>query len=638
MVTKTIQTSHALRAGLTTPLTSALIGLSSATTVASAVVASSGYSGTATELERDLIEWFSSEIDASRQITGAELISALLWKSGFNTAFAYPGTSELALCRAFDQCPGTNVINSFGDGEAVFMSAGFSMNEHACRCVAVLHGARGLTNSLGAIADIARNELPALILVGLPSSHTIDFLPPHGEVDLIPRAGKFAKSYQLVQGDVDGQALAQMLIDAISSAHSIPCGPVLFGVPQDVFERPICSISDIPFSLNNSRHLGSISAVIPDHIIRSIANARRIAIIFDDYFLKLPRAVEELIQFMELTPSAAFQVRYTRGPMFFAQPSRELVLSNPRIAGWYDPLSEEQRRFFGEVDLILTLEDRNCYPRVVGKLPSCRKFAFTSSRRLTIKNRYIDSEYDIVEGPPQETLALIGPMITNPSRLGTLPPRLAATPQSSPIVEGFYSAIDCNQRILVVDDSQMLGGLLSKRYGGIPENVTVFGDHGGFVGSGISYAVGASISRKWDYVLCLTGDHGFLNGVQGLLCLADQEGVLGILVCNNGGSASLKKEERASDRLEKKYLNNPRNVDYTDVASAFGLIPDTITVYCRDSSNHEQRNNPLEDAIRNVILSRKRALINMIVCDDDRCFEDIWRTEGTDAIQGRLEL
>ena len=91
-------------------------------------------------------------------LTGAEALAVILKKEGVKYIFAYPGTSELAICNTILQTPGLNLINGRGDKETAFMAAGGSLLRPS-HAVAVLHGARGLTNATGAIADANRNEI-----------------------------------------------------------------------------------------------------------------------------------------------------------------------------------------------------------------------------------------------------------------------------------------------------------------------------------------------------------------------------------------------------------------------------------------------------------------------------------------------
>src|ERR671932_2601925 len=92
-----------------------------------------------------------------RLLTGAEVIVALLRRRGLGNIFAYPGTSELPLCDAVLGSGSVRLLDARGDREAAFMAAGGNRLV-ADSCGAILHGARGLTNALGAVADLRRSE------------------------------------------------------------------------------------------------------------------------------------------------------------------------------------------------------------------------------------------------------------------------------------------------------------------------------------------------------------------------------------------------------------------------------------------------------------------------------------------------
>jgi len=109
--------------------------------------------------------------------TGAEAVVAILHEFGVETAFAYPGTSELALCDAVSASPHLRLHNARGDKEAAFLAAGASLLQPN-RAVAILHGARGATNAMGGIADARRTEAGTVFLVGMPSSASAKYLPP----------------------------------------------------------------------------------------------------------------------------------------------------------------------------------------------------------------------------------------------------------------------------------------------------------------------------------------------------------------------------------------------------------------------------------------------------------------------------
>src|SRR5258708_3650210 len=102
----------------------------------------------------------------------------------------------------------------------------------------------------------------------------------------------------------------------------------------------------------------------------------------------------------------------------------------------------------------------------------------------------------------------------------------------------------CNSPVLV-DDSQMFGGLLAQNYAALPKGIHVFGDHAGFVGAGASYATGYALADPNSSVWCTLGDHGLLNGIKALYCAAEQRVRVVFVVCNDGGSVSLKTQLEA---------------------------------------------------------------------------------------------
>jgi len=55
-------------------------------------------------------------------MTGAESLAAVLSRWDCSTVFAYPGTSELALCAAIEGHNGLVLVNARGDKEAAFMA------------------------------------------------------------------------------------------------------------------------------------------------------------------------------------------------------------------------------------------------------------------------------------------------------------------------------------------------------------------------------------------------------------------------------------------------------------------------------------------------------------------------------------
>ena len=127
-------------------------------------------------------------------LTGAEVVALLLREADVRRVFAYAGTSELALCDRIARTPGVELVNGRGDKESAFMAGGASLLT-AGAGAAVIHAARGLTNAAGAVADLRRNEVATTLIVGLPSTGSAPYLPPHGEHGLLRGIGSFAKAW-----------------------------------------------------------------------------------------------------------------------------------------------------------------------------------------------------------------------------------------------------------------------------------------------------------------------------------------------------------------------------------------------------------------------------------------------------------
>src|SRR5262249_9019147 len=119
---------------------------------------------------RDSYQQLKSELCFSQiRLRGADIIALILAQQKVTHAFAYPGTSELALCDSIARSGHINLVNGRGDKECVLAAAGVSLWNPG-QGIAVLHGARGSTNALGAIGSARRNEIGVVCIVGLPNT------------------------------------------------------------------------------------------------------------------------------------------------------------------------------------------------------------------------------------------------------------------------------------------------------------------------------------------------------------------------------------------------------------------------------------------------------------------------------------
>ena len=594
-------------------------------------------------------------VDGELLLTGAEAVAILLREAGVRLVFGYAGTSELALCDRVARTPDVELLNGRGDKESAFMAGGASFLTPVAGA-AIIHAARGLTNAAGAVGDLRRNEVATTLIVGLPSTGSAPYLPPHGEDGLLRGIGSFAKWwYEAGPPPEDEGARAEAAADFVESVrHALevaatrPFGPTLVGVPQDVAETPWIPQSTL---VRRDRPVPAPAVSEVEDLVAAIEEAERPLLFVDDYLLKYPGARERLRAFAARLGAPVLQVRYVRGPMLFERLSRTDV---PQFVGWYDRADPRHARLLLEADLLITLEDRNLYPRVVGELPPCRKAAITSDASKVRKNGYLGEDDVLAVGDVGAILDRVVEGLAHREERepwseeaattnGTTVQLSEAAAAVRAVVAGAFADVLASvPQPLLVDDSQMLGGLLSDEYDRFPPGLRVFGSHGGFVGCGIACATGLALSEPGCTVICTLGDHGFTNGLQGLAAAGHERAPVTYVVCNNGGSVSLHKQsasddDRSFDAGAHPYLHNAASTSYVDLARAFGV---RATSFRCDPGLGEERLAEVAAALREELgrarEAREPSLVEIQLPPLGEAWDGIWATAGNE--RAALEL
>ncbi|MUL41437.1 thiamine pyrophosphate-binding protein [Streptomonospora sp. PA3] len=592
------------------------------------------------------------------RLSGAEAVAVMLAAAGVHSVFAYAGTSELALCDAVERTAAVRLVNGRGDKESAFFAAGASLLRPN-RGAAVLHGARGLTNAAGALADARRNESGTMFVVGLPSSGSARFLPPHGEKGLLQGMAALANwtwespavptaSAQRAQA---GRRFVERFRHGLAATAEPPHGPALFGLPQDVAEQrwiPLQALLEAPVP-GPPRRAGADGAAL-DAAVRALRAAERPLVLIDDYALRYDGVQAALDGLSRTIGAPVLQLRYRRGPMLFErlQPTR---VAN--FGGWMNRFSATHADLLAACDLLITVEDRNCYQRVAGRLPDCRKIAINTDPEKVRKNEYLGSDDPLVIGDPALALRGLAEALgaeTGPPRAVWAPIeeiRAAAwetpEPASPEIARGRRGVAEVLAEVLgnwprpvLVDDSQMFGGLLAEHYDRLPAELRVFGGHGGFVGGGLAYAVGAALAGHGIRVMCTLGDQAFTNSFQGLVAALQEQARVLFVVCNNGASVSLNKQADASFGAQpgrRSYLDNVDGFSYHGVAASMGIPAERVAVPI---------GGPAEDvdaALVRLAGAMKKAgeaagpsLVELVLPSDPEVWRGIWLTQGFEQI------
>ena len=602
-----------------------------------------------TAISKDVLDRLLEE---EIMLNGAEVAVLIMASEGVKYVFAYPGTSELALCDMANNMSSMQVINGRGDKETAFMAAGASLI--SCNLgAAILHGARGLTNATGAIADARRSEIGTLFIVGLPSCQSSRFLPPHGETNLFDGMDAFVDwSWQasaiptnISESDKAAYEYISKLHEALKFTSASPHKPALFGVPQDVAEEYWINLKMLA-KWTNSLSLKSSEPINLDMALKYFEQSNKPIFIVDDYALKYEGVKPLLNQISNQIGAPVMQLRYRRGPMLFERIHYNEI---DNFIGWLNPFSSIHTEMLNSCDLLITIEDRNMYSRVVGDLPKCTKIAINSNPEKVYKNEYLDEDNDVIlSGNPMEILKLIANNVSNMTRKESWFPisenvRLSSNinpePASDNIIKNRNSVVKAIAEVLnkwekpiIVDDSQMFGGMICEYYDNLPQGLRVFGSHGAFVGSGLSYAVGLSIAYDDANVMCTLGDQGFTNSFQGLVAAIEQQARVMFIVCNNGESVSLKKQANNSYGLSgRNYLNNVEKFNYSAVANALGIVSEKVAVnLCESSEIVEEDIKKLSLSLNKLSKIKGPTLLEIVLPSDSSAWEGIWLNKGFD--------
>jgi acetolactate synthase-1/2/3 large subunit len=195
---------------------------------------------------------------------------------------------------------------------------------------------------------------------------------------------------------------------------------------------------------------------------------------------------------------------------------------------------------------------------------------------------------------------------------------------------------------VIVDDSQMFGGLLARNYRHLPASVRVFGSHGGFVGGGLATAVGLAVAQPGTAVVATLGDQGFTNGVQALAALREQQAGLLVLVCNNGSSVSLT-TQAAADGVDadtvRSALGNVPGLGYARIAAGFG-IPATTLVWPDDPTGQDLTavSRRLTAEITEALTTGGTRVLELLTPASPRFWAGVWGVAGfEDAVAAPME-
>ena len=157
------------------------------------------------------------------------------------------------------------------------------------------------------------------------------------------------------------------------------------------------------------------------------------------------------------------------------------------------------------------------------------------------------------------------------------------------------------------------------------------GDHSGFVGSGLGTAIGASLANRGASVWCLCGDQGFANGLTALLSGVDNKVDINVIVWNNGGSESLRKQGRKASYWSEELQLVLKNGDSqaADVAAGIGCIARQVDFLVDPECAPDRLSRALGEMV-GTQRSPGPNLLEIVAPVEPEVWSDVWRTTGFD--------
>jgi acetolactate synthase-1/2/3 large subunit len=175
----------------------------------------------------------TQETQATRTLTGAQILMEVLKEEGVDTIFGFPGGAVIDI---YDELAKTDIRHILVRHEqgAVHAADGYA-RAGAKVGVCLVTSGPGATNTVTGIASAYMDSIPVVILTGQVPTHLIGN-DAFQEVDIVGITRPCTKHNYLVQSTED---LARTVKEAFYLAQSGRPGPVLVDLPKDVVNRKI---------------------------------------------------------------------------------------------------------------------------------------------------------------------------------------------------------------------------------------------------------------------------------------------------------------------------------------------------------------------------------------------------------------
>ncbi|MBE0649921.1 MAG: thiamine pyrophosphate-binding protein [Bacteroidales bacterium] len=514
----------------------------------------------------------------------AQLVARILSDYGCKYVFGAPGTTELSLCTSIESHPKMKYITCLHENVAIGMAEGVSRAGETLG-VANLHATQGTLNGMGSIRASYRDGIPMLVISGFPATYYSIYEPNHfqyGLTDILRHITKWA-------WEIDNPLQVSTAVRrAIEIALSPPMGPTFLGIPQNILEMRLDTMSNMKSTFKD---WSPPSYVPSDDELREalsiIKKAKSILIYSGNEVGKSGSHSVSLIgRLAEILGAVVIGEAMDRGPMIQSVNS---PMNHSLFAGYFDSRNPYIRDAISSCDTFIEIGVKTTYEKVIGELSTA-----TNIIQIDYDPHQLGKNHPVnvgMVGDIDKTLQRVLELIQqkpikytqkNKKRSKELAlksrkwrPKLDTSSTDFRIILDLLEVLgnEMPQNGVVVDDSQSFGYFL-KSYFPFSEDIEIHGSLASHMGWALPVALGFGLSKKNRKVLCIVGDGSTLFSLQSFATAAKYKVPIVILVINNSGFRSLQVESEKKGWLKHTRdalsLTSPR-IRLTEVATSFGI-------------------------------------------------------------------
>lgn len=570
----------------------------------------------------------------SKDFLVSDVVIKYLRDIGVDRIYGAPGTSELSLLHSASRF-GLKYFFTLHDTAAVGMADGFARASNSI-AVVNLHATQGLLNAAGFIRVALRDNIPLLIIAGVPSTTYDIYEPNHFNLNLHQTITPITKWGWTVSNT---NMIIKVLDRAIAMALTPPRGPTFVCIPQDFIEKdiptdfeevePITPIVDI-------RNLAAGETI--ERAAAILANVQNPTIFAGHGSQNAVHWVETLAN---LIAAPVISESLDRGPQVQSVYCRT---SHPLSWGFFDIREPKIKEQIAKSDALLFIGSRATYSKIIGELPEkCTVIEVNTNPSEPGKYHRVDIP---LVGNMQLTLEKLCHQtrieIKNRNLSGALSDRkqslvekisdykreknekLAAVSMKNGPITGIQLIKAMKESLprdaVIVDDSQCMGYYL-KHYYDFHELHTLYGSMASHIGWGVPAALGIKQAKMSKIVVALVGDGSFMFGLQALAAASTHNIPVFIIIANNQGFSSLKKE------IEVKWGSNPeilRNLSLDNPGFDYAQLSRSMGVKSIRVSGASHLNQGIKEGLDIVTREHRAFVLDVVMSQSLEDWDESW--------------